>query len=81
MKTAVSIPDPLFEEGERLAERLGLSRSALYRCALETYLKEYRDEVIVERINEVCEEVETYLADDISSAAVAILEGADWEED
>lgn len=81
MKTAISIPDPLFEEAERLAERLDLSRSALYRCALEAYLREYRDEVLVERINEVCEEVDTYLPDDLSQAAVALFDGAEWEED
>jgi hypothetical protein len=35
MKTAVSIPDPVFEKGEALARKLGLSRSALYALAIE----------------------------------------------
>ncbi|MEM6753148.1 MAG: ChpI protein, partial [Cyanobacteria bacterium P01_C01_bin.38] len=33
MKTAISIPDPLFEAAEQFAKRLGLSRSELYAMA------------------------------------------------
>ena len=35
MKTAISVPDPIFEKGEKIARKLGLSRSALYTRALE----------------------------------------------
>ena len=35
MKTAVSIPDHVFDAAERLAEKLGISRSELYQRALE----------------------------------------------
>ena len=38
MKTAISIPDDLFEEADRLARSLGKSRSELYREALAEYL-------------------------------------------
>jgi hypothetical protein len=38
MKTAVSIPDDVFEVAERLAARLGLNRSELYTRALECLL-------------------------------------------
>ena len=38
MKVAVSIPDAVFEEAERLAERLQCSRSSLYAQALERLL-------------------------------------------
>jgi hypothetical protein len=37
MKTAVSIPNPIFEAAERLAAQLGLSRSALYAEALKEF--------------------------------------------
>lgn len=30
MKTAISIPDPIFEAAEGFARRLGMSRSELY---------------------------------------------------
>ena len=47
MKTAVSLPDELFERAERVAHRLGRTRSALYAEALAAYLEavEGEDEV------------------------------------
>jgi len=39
MKTAISIPDPLFEEAERFSKRRGISRSRLYSQAVAAYLK------------------------------------------
>jgi len=44
MKTAISIPDPLFAKGEDLARRLHVSRSELYATALRA-LVERHDEV------------------------------------
>ena len=53
MKTAVSIPDELFESAEGLARRLGMTRSELYARALRDYLLEHRGEGITERLDEV----------------------------
>lgn len=53
MKTAVSIPDDLFDSAEGTARRLGLSRSELYARALRDYLAEHGDEGVTERLNEV----------------------------
>lgn len=38
MKTAISLPDPLYQRAERAAQRLGRTRSSLYAEALEAYL-------------------------------------------
>ena len=38
MKTAISIPDDVFEAGERTAAALGLSRSALYAKAVGEFV-------------------------------------------
>ncbi|MFV9507021.1 MAG: hypothetical protein AB4911_20925 [Oscillochloridaceae bacterium umkhey_bin13] len=38
MKTAISIPDPLFEAAEQYAQDKGLSRSELYAKAIQHYL-------------------------------------------
>lgn len=43
VKTAVSIPDPLFEAADRLARQRRISRSALYAEALELLLANHRD--------------------------------------
>ena len=53
VKTAVSIPDELFESAEGLARRLGMTRSELYARALRDYLREHRGEGITERLDEV----------------------------
>lgn len=42
MKTAISVPDDLFERAERAARELGMSRSELYATALREYLSERR---------------------------------------
>jgi metal-responsive CopG/Arc/MetJ family transcriptional regulator len=53
VKTAVSIPDPVFAAAERLATRLGKSRSQLFTDALSAYVERYSDEAITRRINEI----------------------------
>lgn len=53
MKTAISIPDPLFEAAERASKHLGISRSQFYSRALETYLKSQRASGVKERLDAV----------------------------
>jgi hypothetical protein len=53
MKTAISIPDPVFKSADQLAARLRVSRSALYSKALTVFLDEHRDDLITSRLNEV----------------------------
>jgi metal-responsive CopG/Arc/MetJ family transcriptional regulator len=47
MKTAISLPDPVFEEAESLAKQLGVSRSELYTKALKAYLRKYNHDRIL----------------------------------
>jgi metal-responsive CopG/Arc/MetJ family transcriptional regulator len=53
MKTAVSIPDRVFQSAEKLAARLGVSRSALYAKALAALIEEHREDLITKKLNEV----------------------------
>ncbi|GMR24033.1 MAG: hypothetical protein BMS9Abin37_2522 [Acidobacteriota bacterium] len=57
VKTAISIPDQIFKKAERLARRLGISRSQLYAHAVEDYVKRRRPESITEAMNRVVDEV------------------------
>lgn len=41
MKTAISIPDHLFERAESVARQLDVSRSELYATALRTFLEQH----------------------------------------
>ncbi|MBE0566895.1 MAG: ribbon-helix-helix protein, CopG family [Krumholzibacteria bacterium] len=53
MKTAISIADDLFAAADRLARRLGVSRSQLYRTALAAYLERHDEDEITARLDEV----------------------------
>lgn len=53
MKTAVSIPEELFQSAEGFARRLGMTRSELYAKALRDYLREHRGEGVTELLDQV----------------------------
>lgn len=53
MKTAISIPDDLFEAAEKLAERLAVSRSELYAKALAAFLESRGGQDVTERLDSV----------------------------
>ena len=53
MKTAISIPDRVFQSAEQLAERLGVSRSELYAKAVAALVDEHQDNLITSRLNEI----------------------------
>ena len=51
MKTAVSVPDGLFQQAETAARRLRVSRSRLYSEALAEYLSRRQADAVTERLN------------------------------
>lgn len=53
MKTAISLPDPLFEAADALAARLGVSRSVLFQRAMERLLEDYDEERVTEVLNRI----------------------------
>ena len=78
MKTAISLPDSLFEEAERLAAKRGLSRSQLYREALLEYVQRHDPETVTAAWDEVLahQEVERDLFG--AAAAARVLRGVEW---
>lgn len=53
MKTAISIPDPIFEAAEDLAKRMRISRSELYARAVEGFVQTRRGEEITAALNRI----------------------------
>jgi metal-responsive CopG/Arc/MetJ family transcriptional regulator len=78
MKTAISIPDDVFKKAEKLARRLGISRSQLYSQAVEKYVNKRRPEAITHAMNRVLDEVGDTRDAFVSSAAHRVLEGTEW---
>ena len=78
MKTAVSIPDAVFTETERLARHLSKSRSEVYSLALAEYLARHVPERVTEAMDRVCEEVGPENDEFAAAAARRILERSEW---
>lgn len=53
MKTAISIPDEIFEAADALAARRGISRSELYARAVSDWVERHRDDRVTERLDAV----------------------------
>ncbi len=53
MKTAISIPDVVFEEAERLAAELGQSRSELYSQAVREYVARHSADRVTSALDAV----------------------------
>lgn len=53
VKTAVSIESELFKKAEDTAEKLNISRSRLFKLALENYISQYENLSILDRLNSV----------------------------
>ncbi len=80
MKTAISIPDAIFEEAERLARRMKRTRSDLYSRALADYLARHSSDKVTEAMNQTLELLESGAGADefVASASRKILQRTEW---
>jgi len=78
MRTAVSIPDDVFEKVERLARRAGRSRSEVFSAALREYVARHVPDEVTEAMNRVCEQVGDQNDAFVAAAARRILGNAQW---
>jgi metal-responsive CopG/Arc/MetJ family transcriptional regulator len=53
MKTAISLPDALYIDAEKIAESMGIPRSQLFAKALEEYIDHHKKEAITDRLNNI----------------------------
>jgi predicted transcriptional regulator len=80
VKTAVSLPDPLYHRAEAVARRLGLSRSGLYARALEDYLAgvEDREDEVTAALDRVHADSRLEPGVDGAAAGRALVERGAW---
>ena len=78
MKTAVSIPDDIFEGAERFARRTKKSRSRLFSEALQEYLARHAADEVTEAMNSVCAELGDTKDPFVSAAAHRVLRRSEW---
>lgn len=83
MKTAVSIPDPIFEEAERLAQRVKRSRSEIYSRALADYLARHSGDRVTEAMDRTVDALEADAGNTgadgfVAAASHKILQRSEW---
>ena len=78
MKTAISIPNNVFEQAESLARKLKISRSELFTEAVKVYLKENHAEDVTAKLDEVYGNAHSNLDKDLLNAQTASLPKEEW---
>jgi antitoxin MazE6 len=78
MKTAISIPDGVYEGAERLARRTKKSRSRLFSDALKEYLARHAPDEVTEAMNRACAEAGELRDPCVAAAARRTLGRTEW---
>ncbi|MBH8566138.1 ribbon-helix-helix domain-containing protein [Nostoc sp. CENA67] len=78
MRTAISLPNSVFEEAEALAIELGISRSKLYTKALKAYLRKYNRNKILNKLNQVYSQESSELDPVLARLQLMSLPSENW---
>lgn len=79
MKTAISIPDSIFNQAEKLAHQLGISLNELYALAMSDYLKNHeRKKDITKKLNQFYSQQNSQLDETISNMQFLSLTEEEW---
>jgi len=77
-KTAISIPDDVFQSAERLAKRLKKSRSRLYSEAVAEYVARRSPGDVTEAYNRLADEMDTHMEKPLAAATYRVLSRSEW---
>ena len=78
MKTAISIPDDVFESADELAEQMGVTRSHLYATAVAEYVAKYRASDVTATLNEVYSEEPSGIGRALRTAQARSVGSSGW---
>ena len=78
MKTAVSLPDDVFQDAERLAKRRKTSRSRVYAEALREYVARHDPEAVTEAYDRLVAELGQPADPAFAGATARTLSRIDW---
>lgn len=78
MKTAVSIPDEVFEKVERLARRAGRSRSEVFSAALAEYVARHAPDEVTDAMDRVIADIGDQQDAFVGAAGRQVLENTEW---
>ena len=78
MKTAVSIPDEIYQSADQLAKRLGMSRSELYSKAVENYISAHKNEAVTKALDQIYAKVKSEIDPVINVMQLRSLPKESW---
>lgn len=78
MKTAISVPDDVFERAEALAKRERRSRSEVYSTAIREYIARHSTDDVTDVLDRVVADVGETPDGFVHAAAARILTASDW---
>lgn len=78
MKTAISVPDHVFEAAEELARRMGVSRSELYATAVADFVEHNRSKGVTEILNRVYSNIDSDVPDEMMGLQLDALPDEQW---
>lgn len=78
MKTAISIPDPIFQAADSLANRLGVGRSEFYSKAIEAFIEQNKNRDATARLNQVFASESNSFGDDYYNLQRQSLNREEW---
>lgn len=78
MKIAVSVPDEIFEEAERLAKRTKRSRSEVYSRALAEYVARHAPDRVTEAMDRALAEIGEPAEPFLGAASRRVLKRSEW---
>jgi metal-responsive CopG/Arc/MetJ family transcriptional regulator len=78
MKTVISIPNPIFQAAEQLAQELGISRSELYATAIATYIEAHRSKNVTEKLNQLYTEEASTIDPNLGQIQAASWGSDEW---
>jgi predicted transcriptional regulator len=78
MKIAVSVPDDVFHEAERLARQMKRSRSEVYSLALAEYVARHAPDRVTEAMDRALTDIGEPADRLVRAASHRVLKRSDW---
>jgi predicted transcriptional regulator len=78
MKTAISLPDSIFEAADTLAEKLHVSRSKLYVMALEKFIRDNQETETTKIIDDFIDQHGQPVESDFKAKTISDMRKVIW---
>ena len=78
MKTAVSLPDDVFDDAEELARIQHVSRSRLYAAALREYVERHQPDRVTAALDHLYANEPACVDPAVAAVSMRLLERSEW---